>query len=273
MDSPRPSPSSASIGPNPEPTGLFQSLDANRILSTTRRLGQRIRERFPDSGLTRVAGELVAVTERVRGTEAFLATPVGWLRTTTALLVAGLVIVVLAGGWFTLADRVTPYSSLAEFLQGLDAAVNNVVFVGLAIYFLLSLETRWKRRRALASLHTLRALAHIIDLHQLTKDPDRARPGLGQRHRDRTRDTPSSPERHFTAFELTRYLDYCAEMLSLLGKLAALHGQHFDDPVTLSAVNDIENLTSDLARKIWQKILVLDRMVASEPPGPPDRRG
>ena len=50
--------------------------------------------------------------------------------------------------------------------------------------------------------------------------------------------------------ELTRYLDYCSEMLALLSKLAALHTQHFNDPVTLEAVNDVENLTQGLARTI-----------------------
>ena len=49
-------------------------------------------------------------------------------------------------------------------------------------------------------------------------------------------------------------------MLALLSKLAALHTQHFNDPVTLEAVNDVENLTQGLARTIWQKIMILDRI-------------
>ena len=47
-----------------------------------------------------------------------------------------------------------------------------------------------------------------------------------------------------SAAELVRYLDYCSELLSLTGKLAALYIQRFDDEITLSAVNDIENLTT-----------------------------
>jgi hypothetical protein len=34
--------------------------------------------------------------------------------------------------------------------------------------------------------------------------------------------------------------------------------QHQQDPVVLAAVNDIEVLTSNLSRKIWQKIAILD---------------
>ena len=59
-------------------------------------------------------------------------------------------------------------------------------------------------------------------------------------------------------FELTRYLDYCSEMLSLTNKLAALYAQHLPDPVIIYAVNDIEQLTTNLSSKIWQKITILD---------------
>jgi hypothetical protein len=47
-------------------------------------------------------------------------------------------------------------------------------------------------------------------------------------------------------------------MLSLIGKLAALYVQKFDDPVALAAVNEVEELTTGLSRKIWQKIMVLN---------------
>ena len=59
-------------------------------------------------------------------------------------------------------------------------------------------------------------------------------------------------------FELTRYLDYCSEMLSLTNKLAALYAQNLPDAVVIDAVNDIEQLTTNLSSKIWQKITILD---------------
>ena len=70
-------------------------------------------------------------------------------------------------------------------------------------------------------MHELRALAHVIDMHQLSKDPSMPA-GTGVA-------TPSSPVRTMSHFELVRYLDYCSEMLSLTGKLAALYVQSFDD--------------------------------------------
>ena len=54
------------------------------------------------------------------------------------------------------------------------------------------------------------------------------------------------------------YLDYCSEMLSLIGKLAAQYVQKFDDPVVLAAVNEVEAPTTGLSGKIWQKIMILN---------------
>ena len=64
-----------------------------------------------------------------------------------------------------------------------------------------------------------------------------------------------------TRFELGRYLDYCSEMLSLISKIAALYVQNLDDPVVLVAVDEVEDLTSGLVHKIWQKIMILERVV------------
>jgi hypothetical protein len=61
-----------------------------------------------------------------------------------------------------------------------------------------------------------------------------------------------------TPYQLTRYLDYCSELLSIVSKLAALHAQYLNDPVILAAVNDVETLAHGLSGKIWQKIMILD---------------
>ena len=59
--------------------------------------------------------------------------------------------------------------------------------------------------------------------------------------------------------ELTRYLDFCTEMLSLVGKSAALFAEHTTDGDVLDAVEGIEALTSDMARKVWQKIGIIQQ--------------
>lgn len=138
---------------------------------------------------------------------------------------------------------------LVQFLEAINNGINDIILIGAGIFFLFTLETRLKRQRALEALHELRALAHVIDMHQLTKDPERVL--------SRGTKTVSSPVEMMTVFELSRYLDYCSEMLSVIGKIAALYVQDFHDATAMAAVNEIENLTNGLSRKIWQKIMVL----------------
>ncbi|MBW2374051.1 MAG: hypothetical protein JRF70_16110, partial [Deltaproteobacteria bacterium] len=122
----------------------------------------------------------------------------------------------------------------------------DVVLIGAAVFFLITVDARLKRRRGLRALHVI---AHIIDMHQLTKDPEHLLSG--------SRGTPSSPRREMSAAELGRYLDYCSEMLALTGKVATLYVAEFDDPVVLDAVTEVGNLTTGLSRKVWQKLMVL----------------
>ena len=231
---------------------MYRSLDASRIIATTEQLGKRIAERFPGSGLSKVVTELLSEAEQAAATVQWLSKPHRAVRS-----ISGVVIILLfalaISTMLLLNRRIELFSSVSDFLQGLDAAINELVLIGAATYFLMSWESRRKRTRALRAIHVLRSMAHIIDMHQLTKDPERLlAPG---------QDTPSSPLRRLTPFELTRYLDYCSEMLSVISKIAALYVQEFDDPVTLAAVNEVETLTGSLSQKMWQKIMILDRTI------------
>ena len=53
-------------------------------------------------------------------------------------------------------------------------------------------------------------------------------------------------------FELSRYLDYCSEMLSLTAKLAALYAQNLPDPVIIEAGAYNGGDTYELARR-WPR--------------------
>jgi hypothetical protein len=220
---------------------MYQSLDPARIIETMRRLRERIEQRFPGSGLGRLCAELVTTAE-TSSVEAAQLSERNWpLRFAVGVLVVfGIAAQIAAAKFLHLED----VEANVGLLGSLEAAVNLLILFGGALWFLLTLEERLKRRRALDALHTLRSMAHVIDMHQLTKDPVAL-------VRER------APPRAMTKFELTRYLDYCAEMLALIGKLAALFGERMRDPVVIDAVTEIENLTTGLARKIWQKITLL----------------
>lgn len=231
----------------------YRELDQANILRTAERLKLRISERFPDSGLSKVAEELMVLGTEVADTVGYLRRPNHAIRipvTIAILLMLGLAVMVIVT-----VQLPTEVRGLAEVVQLIDAGINDIVFLGIAIYFLLNVEARLKRKKALRMIHSLRSLAHVVDMHQLTKDPERLTSNAG--------DTASSPERTMTAAQLGRYLDYCSELLSVTSKLAALLVQHFTDEVILGAVNEIETLTTGLSGKIWQKIRLIDRPRAS----------
>ena len=226
---------------------MYRSLDISHILTTAETLERRIGERFPASGLRRVAADLLALARDTSARLTALSRPRHAVRIGVGLLILLITSVALV----TLSQMRWPasFGDAAGFIQLLESAINDVVFVGIGIAFLVTLEGRIKRGRALRYLHELRSIAHVVDMHQLTKDPDKF---LSERQ-----DTASSPTRLLTPPELTRYLDYCSEMLSLTGKVAALYAQTLDDPVVLGAVNEVESLCAALSNKIWQKIVLL----------------
>lgn len=225
----------------------FRQLDDAQILETLSRLRDRITERFPGSGLAGVAEELLALGHETAARVAYLRRPQWLIRGAAGLGIAAMVLVlVVIVRTFEMPRGI---EGLDQLMQVSDAAISDLLFLGAAVFLLLTLETRLKRRRALAALHQLRSMAHVVDLHQLTKDPDRVA--------SVTTNTASSPVRSLTPMELGRYLDYCSELLSLISKIAALHVQDFNEPVVLGAVNEIEALTTGLSSKIWQKISLL----------------
>jgi hypothetical protein len=230
-------------------------LDAGQLVATTTALRRRIEERFPGSGLRGVAANLCELAERHAARSAAIRAPIWPLRLASCLLLAaGLGAV----AWVFLQHRGAARAEAWEWTDTLDVlekSLSSMFFLTAAGVYVASMETRARRQRCLRALRELRALAHLVDLHQLTKDPDRLlRPGP---------DTASSPDRPLTPFLLARYLDYCSEMLALVGKLAALYAE-FPDPVVLDGIDDVEDLTTGLSRKVWQKIAMLPHTA----PGP-----
>jgi hypothetical protein len=233
----------------------YRSLDADKIETTLVRLHKRIAERFPERGIVHVCAELVAIAGEDKKRARAMAKRNLWLTAGVWLsLAAG-----AAGLWIVLGVvRLDGIDTEAlTLVQGVEAVLNTVALAGAAVWFLLNLESRLRRARVLDDLHELRSIAHVIDMHQLTKDPTTV---LAQ-----VPATPSSPERDISRFLLARYLEYCSEMLALTGKLAALYMQDVRDPVIIHAVNEIEDLTGNLSRKIWQKIMILGQLEEREP--------
>lgn len=227
----------------------YRHLDPDNIVRTIETLQQRIEQRFPGRGICKLCAELLAVAKEDRDRLSFARKPNFLIRLLVLLAVIG------GGGlavWvFLRASNMTVTDEAFDMIQGIEAIINIIALAGAAAWFLMNLEANWRREAVLKDLHELRSLAHVVDMHQLTKDPTVT---AGEA-------TPATPAHGLTEFELTRYLDYCSEMLSLTGKLAALYMQNMRDPVIIQTVNEIEDLTGNLSRKIWQKIMII-RQVA-----------
>jgi hypothetical protein len=227
----------------------YSQLNPELLVATVEKLSTRIGERFPQAGLLKVSRHLCDIARDSHQRVIQSARRTVWIRMLIVLLltllVSGLALSLPAFKIQPKADSVT----WLELVQAMESGINDAIFIGAGIFFLVSLESRIKRRRILRALHELRSLAHVIDMHQLTKDPQRASGVLIA--------TPSSPSDELTPDQLIRYLDYCSEMLSLVGKLAALYLQRSDDAVVLSTVDEIEGLTTGLSRKIWQKLMII----------------
>ncbi|MGL4234474.1 hypothetical protein [Tabrizicola sp.] len=230
----------------------FRSLDPAKILATAERLERRIVERFPDRGLAQVAREVVALARSVSAEVQVLAPPIWWLRGLLALTVLG------GAAVFLWVGSIIPLNQVGRdaigSVQSIEAAINTALLAGLGLVALVRLEARVKRQRVARGLHALRSVIHVIDMHQLTKDPVTLSPDFTP--------TESSPPHDMDAVALSRYLDYCSELLAITGKLAALYSQAVPDEGVASAVNDIELLGSSLSRKIWQKITLIDAQPA-----------
>jgi hypothetical protein len=225
----------------------YRQLDPAQIIETVALLQRRIRERFPDAGLVNVVAELKKVAEESAARTEWARRPNILIRLVANFL-ATCIFAIIFG--FLVKMRIPEMRDMVTFIQFLEAALSAIAFIGASIFFLITYETRVKRNRLLRELHQLRSLAHIVDMHQLTKDPDR--------YLLKATFTESSPKRTMTMFELGRYLDYCCDALALISKVAALYVQGFQDDGVLKAVDDIEDLTSGLTGKIAQKITVLN---------------
>ena len=234
-----------------ERASSYRILDPQKVIDTIATLNQRIIERFPGAGLGEVCTELLEIARENSARAQSIA------RRNFPLRIA--ILVLLVSGVATLAWIVSLFGDLPKsadnvysVLQGVEAAANLTVLIGAGVFFLTRIEERLKRARAMRALQELRSIVHVIDMHQLTKDPSAVVSIAGN--------TPSSPARTLTRFEVTRYLDYCSEMLSLTAKVAVLFAQVFPEPTTTETVSDIERIAAGLSQKIWQKIMILEAL-------------
>lgn len=223
-------------------------LNYDKITGTIDLLVKRIQERFPESGLATVSEKFSKIAKKSKTNIEWIAKP-----NLSVRLISYLIILIGLGGLIysvTYVDWRIQDTTLTNIVALSESVFNDLVLLGAAIFFLVTLESRIKRKRAINQLNELRVIAHVIDMHQLTKDPSLVNvDGYN---------TLNSPKRSLTSFELERYLDYCSESAALISKVAALYAQSLPDEVVVKSVNEIEILCTGLSQKVWQKLIILN---------------
>jgi hypothetical protein len=225
-------------------------LESMYIARAAAKLEARIRARLPGRRLADVAHQLSEKVPAIHegfdnSYERFKRTR-WWSRAVSVVIVLGTVAALV----FALRDafRRGELHSF-DWVPLVESTINDVVFAAIAVFFLWALPERRERRTLVGLLHQLRTLAHVVDMHQLDKDPEQARTDYVP--------TEMSPRNRMNAEELHHYFDYCSELVSLIAKTAALCAEHSSDAVVLDTVSNLETLAAQMSQKIWQKISLL----------------
>jgi len=223
-------------------------LDIEKTIKTIERLSLRIADRFPDSSLYQVCIKLKRVAERSEIQIKKINRPFYIFRITFVIF---FIISFLFSYTAIKKLHIKDFAikNISDLTQSAEASLNAIALIGASFFFLYKLEGYFKTRIILKSFHELRTFAHIVDMHQLTKDPMVVN----------SHSTVNSPVRQLNQIELYRYLDYCSEMLSLISKVAVFYASENRDEAIVKSIHEIEILTSTLSRKIWQKITLLSK--------------
>jgi hypothetical protein len=221
----------------------YKRLRADRLIETADRMASKIVGRFPEASLGKVAVAVADVTRNAVATAERINRPNWALRIGLIALAVAIVAVAV-----TLA--VVGISDTRQFMEIVRVASGAGLWLSAVAVFFWTLETRLRRGKVVKALHELRGLAHIIDMHQLSKDPE----------------CGAEADPAYNREGLGHYLNYCSEMLAILSKIGQLYVEDFPDGTTLAAVDQLEHLTSGLSQKIWQKVMILGQVRGEQEP-------
>ena len=73
-------------------------------------------------------------------------------------------------------SKVTNWAKETISPEQLKKDFDAVLLTGGGMLYLTTLESRWSRHKIMEHLHELRSIVHVIDMHQLPKDPSSDRP-------------------------------------------------------------------------------------------------
>jgi hypothetical protein len=130
------------------PSPKYRTLDPALIIKSLETLVRRFQERFPGARLASVCRDLVAVTGETTARTESINRPHLFLRFVIwVAITAGLALLIAVAQLIFVGTKAT--DDLFGTLQGIDSCFNIVVLTGATLYFVSSLETRWKSEQRL----------------------------------------------------------------------------------------------------------------------------
>ncbi len=144
-------------------------LEFDRIVRTIERLEKRISDRFPDSDLRKVVHQFLKIAGESNKNIEWISKPNMSIRFFSYfVIILGVAAIIYS---FTIIDFTIQNKTLSNIVALSESLFNEMILIGAAIFFMITIKTRMKRRRTAELLNKLRVIAHVIDMHQLTKDP------------------------------------------------------------------------------------------------------
>jgi hypothetical protein len=223
-------------------------LDPARITETAENLAQRISEKMPGSSLSNLAVELAGIARATDQRARQASRPILAIRLASATAIG----LGLLGLWY-LVDHIHTrweFGTITELFEATDAGFNLLVILAGALWFLITLEARLKRKRALGSIEELREFIHVIDLTQLYYTPELYNPD-------------DANSQNAWGFDYT-YLLFCTQMIGVISNLAALYTRGAAGDSVLRAASDVEMLATAVNSKLLSKVETVGRSSASK---------
>jgi hypothetical protein len=144
-------------------------LDPAKIVETAENLARGVGERLPGSTLAGLAVELAAIARETDERARQARRPIYAIRVASVLAISASIL----GLWYLAGHIHTrwEFGTITELFEATDAGFNLLVLLAGALWFLITIEARLKRRKALDFLEELREFIHVIDVTQLYYTP------------------------------------------------------------------------------------------------------
>jgi hypothetical protein len=225
-------------------------LDPNKIYKNISALEQRVLARFEGRNIAKRAKKLTELSAKAVVRSQQLAKPNYFLRLISilslTLFIAAIAALLLeASSAINFASNV----DLSELLQGAQAGIELVVFLGIVVLFIWSIETRIRRKALLTEIEYLQNFLHLINVGQLDKEPVRLDKGFKKEK--------NSPDISLDYFSMERYLSHSQKLAHYAAEVGRVYANTLVDAEVDNAAEELRRFAFDIARTCLEKMNIL----------------